>query len=139
MKTLLIMAAAMALGACSGTGTGSEGAGEDAAAGGPPPMPQPITMAQRPQATGGEAKYVENCIMCHGPNGMGTGLIARRADVALLEARDNLTIEYVTTAARMGIGNMPAIPRAEVSDEDMQAIAEYLAAGPHDTAAGGGQ
>lgn len=94
-------------------------------------MPQPITMAQRPDATGGEAKYVEYCIMCHGPNGMGSGLLARRMDQPDLEQRDNLTEDFVITAARMGIGNMPAIPRGEVSDEDMQAIAEYLAAGPH--------
>jgi len=44
-------------------------------------------------------------------------------------------MEFVITAARMGIGNMPAIPRGEVSDEDLQAIGEYLAAGPH----GGGK
>lgn len=130
-----LLAAAFSLSACAG-GDGS--GGDDAAAGGPPPMPQPITMAQRPGATGGEAKYVEYCIMCHGPNGMGTGLLGRRMEVSLLEARDNLTADYVITAARMGIGNMPAIPRGEVSDEDMQAIADYLAAGPHIEAPAGG-
>lgn len=98
---------------------------------GPPPMPQPITLAQRPAATGGEALYVEHCISCHGPNGMGTGLLDRSRDVALLEARDNLTAPFVVLAARQGIGNMPAIPRGEVSDPEMQAIADYLAAGPH--------
>jgi len=98
-------------------------------------MPQPITMVKRPDATGGEALYVEYCIMCHGPNGMGSGLLARRMDEGNLELRDNLTAEYVVTAARLGIGNMPSIPRGEVSDEDLQAIGEYLAAGPH----GGGQ
>ena len=40
-------------------------------------------------------------------------------------------MRYVITAARTGIGNMPAIPRGEVSDAELQAIAEYLAAGPH--------
>lgn len=98
---------------------------------GPAPMPQPITMAQRPNATGGQALYVEHCISCHGPNGMGTGLLGRTREVALLEARDNLTPQFVVLAARQGIGNMPAIPRGEVSDDQMQAIAEYLAAGPH--------
>jgi mono/diheme cytochrome c family protein len=86
-------------------------------------------MAQRPDATGGEALYVKHCIMCHGPNGMGTGLLARRMKVALLEKRDNLPAAYVVQAARRGIGNMPAIPRGEVSDEEMQLIAEYLAGG----------
>jgi len=37
----------------------------------------------------------------------------------------------VILAARQGIGNMPAIPRGEVSDEELQQIADYLAAGPH--------
>lgn len=106
---------------------------EDAAPPGPPPMPQPVTMAQRPGATGGEALYVEYCAMCHTANGMGTGLLARRGrPEAELEQRGDLAAAFVILAARNGIGNMPAIPRGEVSDEDMQAIADYLAAGPHE-------
>jgi mono/diheme cytochrome c family protein len=62
---------------------------------------------------------------------MGTGLLARRMEVAELEQRDNLPAAYVVQAARRGIGNMPAIPRGEVSDEELQLIAEYLAAGAH--------
>ena len=38
----------------------------------------------------------------------------------------------MTVAVRQGIGNMPAIPRGEVSDEELRQIAEYLAAGPHE-------
>ncbi len=100
-----------------------------------PGMPQPITMAQRPTAVAGEALYVEYCIMCHGPNGMGTGLLQRAGrPQPLLEARGGLPAQFIITAARNGIGNMPAIPRGEVSDEQMQAIADYLAAGPHEVA-----
>jgi len=115
----------------SGAGVDDESTAAAAVQAGPAPMPQPVTKAQRPGAAGGEALYVEHCIMCHGANGMGTGLLGRRMDVALLEARDNLPAQYVVQAARRGIGNMPAIPRGEVSDADMQAIADYLAAGPH--------
>lgn len=129
------MLAAISLAATSLVLSSCSGGGEEAAAGGPPPMPQPITMAKRPDAAGGEALYIEKCIMCHGPNGMGSGLLARRMDEGNLELRDNLTPDFVISAARMGIGNMPAIPRGEVSDEELQAIGEYLAAGPH----GGGQ
>ena len=104
------------------------------------PMPQPITMAQRPGATGGEALYVEYCIACHGPNGMGTGLLQRAGrPQPLLEQRGGLPAQFVITAARNGIGNMPAIPRGEVSDEQMQAIADYLAAGPHPLVSGAAQ
>ena len=106
-------------------------AGGTAIAQGPPPAPKPTTLASRPGATGGEALYVEHCASCHAPNGMGTGLLARRVQPALLEARDNLPAAYVTAAARNGIGNMPAIPRGEVSDDELRQIAEYLAAGPH--------
>ena len=111
-------------------------AGADAPAppaprGGAAPMPKPVTLADRPNATGGEALYVEFCAMCHAPNGMGHGLLGRRVDTPDLEKRDNLPAQYVVLAARQGIGNMPAIPRGEVSDEELQQIADYLAAGPH--------
>jgi mono/diheme cytochrome c family protein len=106
-------------------------AGGAAIAQGPPPAPKPETKSSRPNASGGEALYVEHCAMCHGANGMGTGLLGRRVQPALLEARDNLPAQYVIVAARQGIGNMPAIPRGEVSDDALRQIAEYLAAGPH--------
>lgn len=99
-------------------------------------MPKPTTLVDRPNATGGEKLYVEHCAMCHGPNGMGTGLLGRRVQPALLEQRNNLAAAYVIMAARRGIGNMPAIPRGEVSDADLKQIADYLAAGPHPPAAG---
>ena len=104
--------------------------------GGPAPMPKPITLSERPNATGGEKAYVEKCAMCHAPNGMGHGLLGRRVDEADLEKRDNLAAAYVVVAARRGIGNMPAVPRAEVSDAELQAIADYLAAGPHGASPG---
>ena len=114
-------------------------AGGTAIAQGPPPARKPETLASRPDATGGEALYVEHCLSCHGPNGMGTGLLARRVQPPLLEARDNLPAQYVIVAARQGIGNMPAIPRGEVGDDELRQIAEYLAAGPHPAAPGAAQ
>jgi mono/diheme cytochrome c family protein len=97
-------------------------------------MPKPTTIVDRPNATGGEKLFVEKCAMCHGPIGMGTGLLARRVQPAMLEQRNNLAAAYVIMAARRGIGNMPAIPRGEVGDADLQQIADYLAAGPHGAA-----
>ena len=88
------------------------------------------------EAYGSEALYLEHCASCHAPNGMGTGLLARRVQPALLEARGNLPAAYVTVAVRQGVGNMPAIPRGEVSDDELRAIAAYLAAGPHPAATG---
>lgn len=96
---------------------------------GPPPLPAPETLSSRPAAGPGEKLYLAKCAMCHGPGGMGTGLLARRTDQPLLEKRIDLTADYVVQAARMGIGNMPAIPRGEVSDAELQLIAEHLAKG----------
>ncbi|MEO5705783.1 MAG: cytochrome c [Alteraurantiacibacter sp.] len=135
--------AGLVLTACAGVAVAQSGSApppEDAVVAAAPAArpgpPQPITMAQRPNATGGEALYVEMCIMCHGPNGMGTGLLQRAGrPEPLLERRRGLPAAFYVAAARNGIGNMPAIPRGEVSDEQLQAIADYLAAGPH----GGGQ
>ncbi|MFC7049849.1 c-type cytochrome [Emcibacter nanhaiensis] len=77
----------------------------------------------------GKALFHEKCAMCHRVMGMGTGLLARRVDEPFLEKRTDLTADYVIHAARSGIGNMPAIPRGEASDEQLEAIATYLAAG----------
>lgn len=87
----------------------------------------------RAAAGGGDGKslFHEKCAMCHAAGGMGTGLLARRMDpkLAELEARTDLTPEFVRLAARSGIGNMPMIARGEVSDRQMAAIAAYLAKG----------
>lgn len=83
-------------------------------------------------ALDGAVLFDEKCAMCHRDAGMGTGLLQRRMDpaIAKLEARKDLTAEFVVTAARIGIGNMPRIPRGEVSDQQMAAIAAYLASKP---------
>ena len=83
----------------------------------------------RPPASGA-ALYQEKCAMCHGKVGMGTGLLARRVQPPMLAERTDLTADYVVQAARSGIGNMPAIPRGEASDAQLDAIAAWLAAGP---------
>jgi mono/diheme cytochrome c family protein len=88
-------------------------------------------MQDRSYESEGERVYVEECSMCHRENGMGTTLIARRLgqERAMLEARDDLTAQYVIIAAREGIGNMPRMSRGEVSDANLRLIAEYLAGG----------
>lgn len=142
LRTIVAVTGALAIAACAVQAAerdappAAEGQAIDAAPAqpappGPPPMPKPVTVSSRPGASGGEKLYLEYCAMCHAPNGMGSGLLGRRIDTPDLERRDNLAAAYVIVAARRGIGNMPAIPRGEVSDEELQAIADYLAAGPH--------
>jgi mono/diheme cytochrome c family protein len=79
----------------------------------------------------GKALFDAKCGMCHGPAGMGTALLSRTRPMAMLEARSDVPAALSVLAARRGIGNMPALPRGELSDGQLQAIAEYLAAGPH--------
>jgi cytochrome c553 len=94
-----------------------------------------VALAQEPAPKTPVEQYVELCGMCHRAGGMGTGLIARRlpAGQAELEQRGDLTADLVETVVRIGIGNMPRLSRAEVSDAALAAIAAYLADGPHDT------
>lgn len=120
------MLSVLALAACSGASDTRNGAPEQGK--GPPPLPAPETVSSRPDAAPGERLYLEKCAMCHGPGGMGAGLLARRVDQPLLEKRTDLTSDFVIQAARMGIGNMPAIPRGEASDEQLKQIADYLSA-----------
>lgn len=141
-RKLILAASAALLAGCAGMAVAQSGSApppDDAVAAatagprpaGPPGPPQPVTLAKRPDASGGEALFVEMCIMCHGANGMGTSLLGRAGRPQPLELRPGLPAAFYVSAARNGIGNMPAIPRGEVSDEQLQAIADYLAAGPH--------
>ncbi len=97
-------------------------------------------LASAEEVLDGRALFEEKCAMCHREMGMGTGLLARRMDpaIAKLEDRQDLTVELVIAAARMGIGNMPSIPRGEASDAALRAIGEYLAK-PHQEASDQGQ
>lgn len=76
-----------------------------------------------------EALFVEKCAMCHRRMGMGTVLLARRMNPALaqLEARTDLTVDYIKAVARQGMGNMPPVRRGELSDAQLDRIAAYLA------------
>lgn len=134
LRLFLSLATAMAfvLPACAGANKADAPA--ESAPKGPPPPPPPETVSSRPNAAPGEKLYLARCAMCHGTNGMGTGLLARRTDQPLLEKRTDLTADFVIQAARTGIGNMPAIPRGEVSDAEMAQIAAYLARNNKDAA-----
>ncbi len=86
-------------------------------------------MQDRTSRSADEALYVQKCGMCHRQMGMGTVILARRMDpkVAMLEARRDLTPDFVQAAARQGIGNMPRISRGEANDMQLARIARYLA------------
>ncbi len=89
-----------------------------------------VSVAQAAEPDGAQL-FQHKCAMCHGPVGMGTGLLARRMkpEVAQLEKRDDLSAAYVERAARVGVLNMPPITRGEASDAQLALIARYLAKG----------
>lgn len=84
--------------------------------------------AQPAKPLDGKALFHERCASCHGPGGMGTGLLERRVRPAELEKRTNLNADYVFQYARRGLGNMPPITPGDVSDAELRAIARHLAA-----------
>lgn len=80
----------------------------------------------------GKVLFTTRCGMCHQTNGMGVSILSRRpgdASKGLLEARTDLSAEFVYTVARLGTGNMPRISRGEVSDEELRLIALYVSRG----------
>jgi mono/diheme cytochrome c family protein len=90
-----------------------------------------VSVAAHAADPDGKQLFHQKCAMCHGPVGMGTGLLARRMkpEVAQLEAREDLSAVYVERAARIGILNMPPITRGDVSDAQLASIAQYLSKG----------
>lgn len=89
-------------------------------------------LAADPGAPDGKGLFKQRCGMCHQGIGMAVGLLARRpgdASKGVLEDRTDLSAAFVRAAARAGVGNMPRISRAEVSDPELAAIASYLARG----------
>jgi mono/diheme cytochrome c family protein len=91
----------------------------------PPQPPVPIKIGHGP----GAAAFGARCAMCHRGKAMGTVLLARRMkpEIADLENRTDLDLVVVKAVVRGGIGNMPRIPRGEVSDAELDLIARYLA------------
>jgi mono/diheme cytochrome c family protein len=84
------------------------------------------------EAPDGKALYKERCGMCHQTIGMAVSILSRRpADPSkgLLEERTDLSAIFVRTVVRTGIMNMPRMPRGEVSDPELAAIASYLSRG----------
>lgn len=86
---------------------------------------QPLTAHQEQ----GQKLYRSTCLYCHGERVWGTFALERRlgADRGLLEKRTDLVAPFVKSVVRNGLGSMPAYRRTELTDADVDAIADYLA------------
>ncbi len=90
-----------------------------------------LPLAQRAQAQAGKSGqelFAERCAACHVEGGFGTRVLSRRVPEgqAELEKRETLPAALTIAVVRRGIGSMPQIREAELSDADLQAIANYL-------------
>jgi mono/diheme cytochrome c family protein len=137
LYTRLARWALLPAGTCLAISAWAQPAGNEQAAGIPDGAGTSIENAfrgalqDRSSETPDERLYVEKCSMCHRQMGMGTVILARRMDpaIAILEDRPNLPAAFVTTVVRAGMGNMPAMSRGEVSEDELARIADYLANG----------
>ncbi len=84
--------------------------------------------AQAEDGRSGQELFLERCGACHLEGGFGTRVLSRRVPEgqAELERREVLPASFTTTVVRRGIGSMPQIRPAELSDAELQAIADYL-------------
>jgi mono/diheme cytochrome c family protein len=89
-------------------------------------------------ARGGEV-FAHWCAPCHGagrgddgapllPGTQALTLKYRGAKPGLLEERTDLPAELIKAFVRNGVASMPPFRKTEVTDEDLEAIAAYLAA-----------
>jgi mono/diheme cytochrome c family protein len=82
----------------------------------------------------GKAVYEYWCDTCHGEGDAYPGTVALSvkyggAVPGELEQRTDLTPEFVKTFVRNGISVMPFFRKTEISDSDLDALAQYLTAG----------
>jgi len=87
----------------------------------------------------GRTVFAHYCAPCHGPGRGDDGapmlpgthalhLKYRGAKPALLEERTDLPYDVLKAFVRNGVASMPPFRKTEVTDEDIAAIAAYLAA-----------
>lgn len=114
MKHTVIMAAALVLGAGWAAQANAQGAR------------QGVSMSH------GHEVFDKWCAPCHGagPGKPATAALAvkyKGAKPALLEERTDLTPDVVKYMVRHGVYTMPASRKTEISDDDLDALAAYLA------------
>ncbi len=83
-------------------------------------------------STPGQEVFNRNCAACHA-NGMkfpGTAALAAKYGESLpaaLEERTDLTPEIVSYFVRNGVSIMPGYRRTQITDEELEALGNYLA------------
>lgn len=97
------------------------------------PTPVPVQSQVQKTVTVGETLFEYWCLPCHaaGTGHAGTQAIGRRLgiDQSVLLLRKGLTPVYIKTIVRNGFQMMPPFRPTEISDQELQLLAEYVASG----------
>jgi MFS family permease len=81
------------------------------------------------EAATGRQLFEQKCSLCHAPGEMGAIMLGRRlgADKSDLTKRTDLPAEYVRQIVRTGLGGMPYFTKVDLTDEQLDAVAAFLA------------
>lgn len=83
-------------------------------------------------ARSGEQIYQRHCQSCHapGPGHPATLLLAEKLgpDKAVIKGRADLTADYIKTIVRGGLLEMPPFRPTEITDDELDVIADYILA-----------
>jgi mono/diheme cytochrome c family protein len=78
----------------------------------------------------GQEVFERHCVHCHGPGNEAVGTLqlarTRGKDKALLTERKDLPAEYIRIVVRNGLKAMPAFVPSDLTDAQLQSLAEYL-------------
>lgn len=112
------------------------GASDQPVAGPPPPYQMRASAPAGDRLAAGrdgQALFSNICGTCHLAGGMGTNMLTKLRVMAgqppetgLLANRKDLTQTYVKFVVRHGIRAMPRLTKVEVTDAELDAIAQYL-------------
>ena len=88
-----------------------------------------------PNLAHGQAVYHRWCAPCHDPSIEHPGTLALGVKYqgkrpAVLLAWPDLTADYVKYVARTGVSIMPLFRKTEISDSELQDLADYMATHP---------
>jgi mono/diheme cytochrome c family protein len=91
-----------------------------------------LAASAQAQPPNGKAVFDKWCAPCHGdgPGKPGTAALQalyKGAKPALLEQRTDLAPQITKTFVRNGVSVMPFFRKTEISDAELEALAEYLA------------
>ena len=85
------------------------------------------------ESDSGQQVYEKLCVHCHaqGPGNAGTQSLQRRGigDAVLVDRKD-LSAVYIKTIVRSGIKQMPSFRLTEISDDELDKLADYLSQHP---------